>query len=102
MAEIDYAEIEFDYADKRMLPELQRCAEALFSIPAGTLPMDREFGISMEYLDRPASVAVNFYVLEAHNKAAKYLPECKIKNITFSMGHDGRMKPKIILTVKEG
>lgn len=101
MAEIEYAEVSFDYTGKRDLKELLRCARALFSITEGTLPMDREFGISGKYIDRPMAVATNYYVVEARSKVEKYLPECEIKDITFTATDSGQLKPIITLTVKE-
>jgi len=103
MEENEYASVTFDYTGKRDTRELLRCARALFSITQGTLPMDREFGISAKYIDRPVSVATNFYIVEAREKVEKYLPECEIKKITFKTDENsGRLKPSIVLTLKEG
>lgn len=80
---IDIPIIQFDFTGGAELDEIKRCLYALYSTPAGSQPLDREFGLSMEFLDYPAPVVKNRYALEVIQKTARYEPRVKAVSVTY-------------------
>lgn len=46
------------------LEELNRKISFLLSTPVGTMPLDREFGVDMTFLDMPSEASKSLYVAE--------------------------------------
>lgn len=79
-----------EYAD------IKRCLETLLSIQAGSLPLDREFGIDLdEIVGCPVNVARNMLSLEIIEKAERYEPRVKVNSITYKDKPDGQLCPYI-------
>lgn len=99
--ETEHGTLEFDGEDGTALEQAQRRARSLFSVTAGTMPMDRDFGISAEYLGRPMSLAKDFYSAEVEEKVEAYLPGCEVEDVTFEGGPGGELYPHVTLAVDE-
>lgn len=69
----------------------------LYAIPAGSVPLDRELGISQEYLDAPLPVAENQVALEIMEKTEQYEPRMEVEEVTFQMNDKGVLQPIIQL-----
>lgn len=80
---IDVPIIQFDFSGGAELDEIKRCLHALYSTHAGTQPLDRELGLSMNFLDYPAPIVKNRYALEVIQKTAKYEPRVKVVSVTY-------------------
>lgn len=55
----------------------------LVSTRKGTIPMYREFGLPMEYIDKPIDAAMAIMVGEITEAVEEFEPRCKLKEITF-------------------
>lgn len=76
--------------------DVKQCLETLFSIRAGSQPMDRMFGINLdEVTGYPIPVAKNILSLEIIEKVRKYEPRVEIAHIEFDCMEDGQLVPKI-------
>ncbi len=64
----------------------------------GTVPMYREFGIPMAFLDRPAIVAATVLAAEVEEALERFEPRCTPKNIRCEANELGEMV--IILEVE--
>lgn len=87
------------FSDGGEREELRRTLTALFATRAGSLPGDREFGISWECLDELPDVAENLFYLEALKKVEKYEPRVEIADIVFEH-EEGSMIPHLYFTGK--
>lgn len=94
MAYIESATLSFNYKDEEQIREVRRNLETLLSTMAGTMPMDREFGLDCSYLDYPISTAANMYALEVTKKVKKYVPEVGVQSVTFEY-EDGAIYPTV-------
>ena len=56
----------------------------LFATRAGSVGMDRDFGLDWECVDRPPEIAKALMEAEIVTKAATYVPEARIEQITWS------------------
>ena len=65
-------EIAFSAADTA--EDVQRCIAVLLSTRAGSVAMDREFGLSWDFVDLPVEAAQAALTAEIVAKVAKYEP----------------------------
>ena len=62
-----------------------------------TVTMDREFGLNMDFVDKPPEVAKSLYTAEVTKKVAKYIPTVRVQEITWSAA-EGKLSPKVVIT----
>ena len=65
--------LEYTFAGNA-LAELDRQLALLLSTREGTMPLDREFGLNMDFVDMPPEVAKSLYTAEVTEKVAKFIP----------------------------
>ena len=96
------AEIRFDY-DSPEREDIMRCLETLYATAAGSQPLDRDFGISWDFIDSPLPVAQQEYSFEVIRKTRMYEKRVKVKEVKFEFdGEGGEMRPVVILGKGEG
>ena len=89
-------EIAFSAADTA--EDVQRCIAVLLSTRAGSVAMDREFGLSWDFVDLPAQAALTAEIVA---KVAKYEPRAQVQNVTYTVGDDGTLLPHVEVTINE-
>lgn len=77
--------------------DIKRCLTALYSVREGEQPLDREFGLSQEFLDKPVPVARNLLALEVIDKTKRYETRVSVEKVEYDTGGDGRLIPVICL-----
>ena len=77
--------------------EIMECLRTLIMTPAGTVPLDRDFGISQAPLDRPLNVAESLLAVEIIDKARKYEPRVKVREVRLTADMDGKIKVKVVI-----
>lgn len=90
-------QIEYSFSGEN-LEELDRQLRLLLTTRAGTMPLDRDFGLEMNFLDRPPEVAKTLLVAETTQKVAKYIPEIRVKAVTFDPAEAGTLRPRVVIT----
>ena len=55
----------------------------ILSTPKGTVPMHRDFGLDMEFLDRPTAQAEVLMIAPVREAVETWEPRAKVKGITF-------------------
>lgn len=65
----------------------------------GTVPMYREFGIDMEFVDKPIDIAEAIAYKEVTEALERFEPRAKLKNLTFKSSKEGRMSLAVEVTV---
>ena len=79
------------------LEEILRCVRTIIMTPAGTVPLDRDFGIDLDCLDMPAPIAQNALALEIVQKVETYEPRVKVSEASFYMTGNGQATAKVVL-----
>lgn len=79
------------------LADLDRQLTFLLSTREGTAPLDREFGLNMDFVDKPPEVAKSLYTAEVTKKVAQYIPTVRVQEITWSAAA-GKLSPKVVIT----
>jgi len=89
-------ELESTLASEDAARQFRRVA-FLYSTPVGSIPTDREFGIDMSFLDRPAETSHALFVAEIVDKTAKFVPAVRVKSVTWDADANGKAKPKVVI-----
>jgi len=90
--ELEYTEIE------AVLNDIDSRLSLLLSTRQGTIPLDRAFGLNMDFVDMPPETVKSLYTAEVTKKVAKFIPEVRVKSVTWSTGETGTLIPKAVIT----
>jgi hypothetical protein len=93
------ADVEFNITEPLSEQEdILRCLRTLIMTPAGTVPLDRDFGIDNSCLSYPLEVAKNIFAVELIDKAKTYEPRADISAVDFDYDDDGNITAKVVLS----
>lgn len=90
-------QIQSDLAEKTA-EDLDRRLSLLLSTKVGTMPLDRAFGINMDFLDMPPQTAKCLYTAEITKKIAMFVPEVRVKQVQWNSQEGGILRPKVVIT----
>jgi len=80
--------------------EVIQNVRTIITTPKGTLPLDRGFGISIQFLDSPITTARAKAEQEIFMQVKKYEPRAVIKQIIWANDPiSGSLKPNVVLEV---
>ena len=83
--------------------EVLQNARTLFMTRAGTVPLDREFGIDLSLIDDPMPAARAKLEIEMIQKLQRYEPRARISQFNNDLqANDGRIYMTILLQVNQG
>ena len=89
-------QMEYTFADNS-IAQLDRQLALLLSTREGSMPLDREFGIKMDFLDRPPEVAKSLYTAEVTQKVAMFIPSVRVKEVQWTT-EGGQQIKKVVIT----
>ena len=78
--------------------DILRCIRTLIMTPAGTVPLDRDFGIDNSLLGYPVDVAQNLLAVEIIQKVMKYEPRASVLEIELEPTTEGLITAKVVIT----
>lgn len=81
--------------------DVKRCLQVLLGTRAGTLALDRDFGLDWDFLDMPTEAAKAACSAEIIEKIDKYEPRATVKRVTFTGNESGQLRPKIEVEINE-
>lgn len=81
--------------DEDVINKYQEQLTVLCSTIAGTVPLDREFGIDATCLSQSVEVAEALLSVEIMEKVEKYIPELVVNSVDFEYMIDGKLTPII-------
>lgn len=74
----------------------------LLNTPKYSIPLDRGFGLGLDYTDKPQALAIQGMTAELYEVIQDYEPRATVKNITFEeVTETGTMKPRIEVSINE-
>ena len=77
------------------LEEIFQNIRTILSTPKGSVPLDRDFGIDLSYLDSPTPVAEAKLTTEIIAAVKRYDPRVSVTAISFTGDMDGKLKPVV-------
>ena len=89
--------LNFDYNSSE-IDDIKRCLMTLYSTKAGQQPLDREFGLTSDFIGTPLEVCKNLFALEVIEKTERYEPRVQVIDVTYNENYDaGYLEPIILL-----
>lgn len=75
----------------------------LLATRKGSLPLDRDFGVSWEFIDKPLTEAMPYMISEIASQLEKYVPRIRVKDISFTSDNpiDGQLCPIVVCEIRE-
>ena len=87
-----------NFAPESVIEEVIQNVRTICSTIIGTVPLDRDFGMSVDMLDRPISIAQALFQLARYEPRARFL---SIEYLDDSDVVQGVTKPKIKIEIEE-
>lgn len=95
-----------DFAPSGEIFEVLQNVRTIITTEKGTVPLDREFGLSWNTVDQPISVCEMMMRSEVIEAVEKYEPRARVVNIAFDGSSDdlmnGRLRPIVTLKIVGG
>lgn len=89
--------LNFDYNSSE-IDDIKRCLMTLYGTKAGQQPLDREFGLTSNFIGTPLEVCKNLFALEVIEKTEIYEPRVQVIDVTYKEDYDnGYLEPIILL-----
>ncbi len=69
----------------------------------GSVPLDRDFGLSWDFVDLPLAEAMQRMVAEIGRQLERYVPRIRVRDIEFSSDQpvEGRLQPRVTVEIRE-
>lgn len=90
-------QLEATFADERMA-ELDRQLALLLSTVAGSMPLERELGLHIDFVDMPIGTVKSLYTAEVTRKVAQFIPWVRVQEISWTQSEAGKLTPKVVIT----
>jgi phage baseplate assembly protein W len=83
--------------------EIIQNLRTLLSTPKYSVPLDREFGIPWDAIDKPIEAAQSLLIGEIMDAVELYEPRAVVEEITFTRDEmTGRLIPKLKVVIESG
>lgn len=79
--------------------EIMRCLQNLILTPAGTAPLDRDFGIDTSFLDMSADAAQSLFAVEIIEKTERYEPRASVKEVELYPDAEGKITARVVVEI---
>lgn len=92
-----------DFAPPTEVHEILQNIRTILNTRIGSVPLDREFGISWEHLDKPVQVAKTRMMVDVIDALEKHEPRVRVKEVRFEKSDavEGVLKPVVIVSIGE-
>ena len=90
-----------DFAPATVAEEIVQNVRTILTTIKYEIPLDREFGIDGSHVDKPMPQAQALITSEIIRQIRRYEPRAAIKKITFTGELDGRLTPRVEVTIHE-
>ena len=94
------ADAPINLAPKTLLEEIIQNINTILLTPKGSVPLDRDFGTSWAFLDRPTPIAQSMIVADVLDAIEGYEPRVEILEITFfTDDKTGKVTPRLEVSI---
>ena len=102
MAATDLSKIKLNETDE--VNEILRNVAVILATRKGSVPMYREFGLDMSFLDKPANVARSAAIIPVREAIQRWEPRAEFKGMTLEVdpANPGGLKFTVKIQIKEG
>ncbi len=90
-------------APSTVVEEVLQNVAMILSTPKFTVPLDRNFGLSARFLDKPSPVSEAMIIAEVIDAIEEYEPRAEILNVTFERDESiGKLIPRLEVEINGG
>ena len=97
--------IAVNFSPSSVAEEILQNVRTICSTVVGSVPLDRDFGMSMDMLDQPINISRMLFQSAVIQALAKYEPRAKLVSIDFSTNgesvNQGITMPRLTLEIQE-
>lgn len=90
-----------DFQESDTVKSVVQNITLLLNTKKGTVPMYREFGLPMEFIDKPMDVAETMAALEISEAIEEFEPRAALKDLTITETKEGKMAVIVEVTINE-
>lgn len=85
------------------LDGLEQEIRTLLSTRKGSVPLDRDFGLTWGYVDLPMPEAMPYMISEMARQLEKYVPRIKVRDIAFRSDDplEGILQPTVTVEIRK-
>jgi len=87
------------------IDEIIQNVRIILTTPVGTVPLDRDFGVSWMFIDQPTPKAIASAKSEIVEKVERYEPRVRVTEVSFVTtsqdAGEGRLFPRVRISLKE-
>ena len=82
--------------------QLEQEIRTVLDTRKGSVPLDRDFGLSWDYVDLPLTEAMPYMVAEIGQQLEKYVPRIRVRDIAFSSDEpvEGVLMPAVTVEIR--
>ena len=91
---------DIDFAPASVYKEIAQNVRTICTTPKYSVPLDREFGVDMSFVDKPQIKAAAMIQSEIIQAVRKYEPRCKIVRVKFNGTFDGVLDAEIRIAIE--
>ena len=84
------------------LAQLEQEIRTVLATRKGSVPLDRDFGLSWDYVDLPMTEAMPYMVAEIGQQLEKYVPRIRVRDISFTSDDpvEGSLIPSVTVEIR--
>ncbi len=91
-----------DLAPKTLIKEIAQNISMILTTPKYTVPLDRNFGLSARFVDKPTPVSEAMIVAEVLDAIEKYEQRVNVLNVSFTRDDmTGKVIPRVEVEIIE-
>jgi len=95
--------VEIKLAPESLVEEILQNITTILSTYKNSVPLDRNFGLSARFLDKPLPVAEAILVTEVLDAIEEYEPRAEFLDISFERnGINGKIIPRLEVAIHDG
>lgn len=85
------------------LAGLEQEIRTVLATRKGSVPLDRDFGLSWEFVDKPMTEAMPYMVAEIGQQLERFVPRIRVRDISFTSAEpvEGVLQPTVTVEIRE-
>lgn len=85
------------------LAGLEQEIRTVLATRKGSVPLDRDFGLSWEFVDKPMTEAMPYMVAEIGQQLERFVPRIRVRDISFTSTEPvkGVLQPTVTVEIRE-
>ena len=93
--------VDVDFAPSSIHKEIVQNVKTICATQKYSVPMDRNFGVNMNFVDQPTPKAKAQIQAEIIEAIREYEPRCKVRKVSFEGDIDGKLMVKVRIEIGE-